>query len=283
MADPFATPVRDYMTTNLVSVRVDTQLDYVLHLLEHRGISCVLVSDGEGAPAGVVSTTDLLLAAKFDAVAGRAPTTILPTGIAAGDIMQRDLVTVDEGDTIRRAAEAMIQNHIHRVFVRRQGLVVGVLSTRDVMRLVLAQHVSTPLSEVMTSPVTTVDLGDSIDDALAKLDASNVRGLVVCDGRWPVGVFTHTEAIRARALPRELRRSPVEDGHELRDALPRRRHAPLPRRRPVDRDAGAAHPRRRQARPPRYRDRVRCGARRHDALRRLTPGTAREPSKGPCG
>ena len=66
MADPFATPVRAYMTTPLVSVPVDAQLDYVLHVLEHRGISCVAVAGADGAPAGIVSTTDLLRAAKFD-------------------------------------------------------------------------------------------------------------------------------------------------------------------------------------------------------------------------
>ena len=211
MADPFATPVRAYMTTPLVSVPVDAQLDYVLHVLEHRGISCVAVAGADGAPAGIVSTTDLLRAAKFDEAGGRAPRTVLPTGRSAGDIMRTELVAVDEGDSIRAASEAMIRHHIHRVFVRREGRIVGVLSTRDVMKVILELRVAMPLSEVMTTPVTTVDRGDSIDEALAKLDGGNGRGLVVLDGRWPVGVFTHTEAIRARALPHDRRRASVEE------------------------------------------------------------------------
>ena len=158
-----------------------------------------------------MSSTDLLLAGKFDKTKARVPLTMLPTTVSASEVMKRDLVTVDEGDSIRAAAEAMLRHHIHRVFVRREGRVVGVLSTRDVMKVIKELRIATPLAQVMTTPVTTIDLGDAIDEALAKLDQSNVRGLVVLDGRWPVGVFTHTEAIHARALPAELRHTPVEE------------------------------------------------------------------------
>jgi CBS domain-containing protein len=37
-----------------------------------------------------------------------------------------------------------------------------------------------------------------------------VRGLVVVDGTWPVGVFTHTEALRTRHLTPSLLETPVE-------------------------------------------------------------------------
>jgi CBS domain-containing protein len=211
MSDPFATPVRAYMSTPLVSVPADAQLDYVLHVLEHRNVSCVAVLGADGAPVGVVASTDLLKAGKFDKATARAPLTLLPTTLSAADVMKRDLVTVDEGDSIRAASQAMLEHHIHRVFVRKEGRIVGVLSTRDVMKVIKEERVATPLAEVMTTPVTTIDLGDSIDEALAKLDGSNVRGLVVLDGRWPVGVFTQTEAIHARSLPADLRHAAVEE------------------------------------------------------------------------
>jgi len=34
--------------------------------------------------------------------------------------------------------------------------------------------------------------------------------LIVVDGTWPVGVFTHTEALRALALPPSMRKILVE-------------------------------------------------------------------------
>ncbi len=63
----------------------------------------------------------------------------------------------------------------------------------------------------MNPCVVTVDLGQTIDAAIEQLAASGVRGLVVMDGRSPVGVFTQLEAIKARGLPAEQRRMPVEE------------------------------------------------------------------------
>lgn len=53
-------------------------------------------------------------------------------------------------------------------------------------------------------------MGDTIRTAIGRLDDANVRGLVVVDGTWPVGVFTHTETIQARALTPIFLDSPVE-------------------------------------------------------------------------
>ena len=105
----------------------------------------------------------------------------------------------------------MLQNRVSRLFVHAGIRVVGVFSTRDALRVVFARRLDRPLRSVMSSPVETISLGDSIEDALAKLDATELRGLVVVDGTRPIGVFTRFEAIRARALPPDLRGNPIEE------------------------------------------------------------------------
>lgn len=105
----------------------------------------------------------------------------------------------------------MVNHRVHRVFVTRAGKVIGVFSTRDALRVVLFRRIATPLRDVMTTPVETIGMGEPIEDAVTKLDARNVRGLVVLDGKVPIGVFTQLEAIRARALPGALRQHPVEE------------------------------------------------------------------------
>src|SRR5262249_6090181 len=61
------------------------------------------------------------------------------------------------------------------------------------------------------TPVVTIGIGETIDNALVKLESSNHRGLAVVDIKVPVGVFTQLEAIKARALPARLRARPVEE------------------------------------------------------------------------
>lgn len=202
----FATPVREYMSRSLISVRPDMPLDEVGRVLEDRDISCVAVTDELGRPAGIVSTTDLLRDALAQMAAGGA----VPAKRLASDAMSTSIIGVDWMQTVREAAEAMVIHRIHRVLVYRDDQAVAVLSTRDVMRAVMFHHVELPLSSVMTSPVATVDVGERIDAAIARLGEKNVRGLVVVDGDYPVGLFTEHEALKARTLPQEVLAHPVE-------------------------------------------------------------------------
>lgn len=205
-----ASLVRDFMTPHVVSVGCETPLDEVMRTLEQRDVSCVLVTDGD-APAGVVSMTDLLRVSAVGQGEPRFPLRVLPPKLRAKDVMKADLVTADEMDDVGEAASKMLRAKVHRLFVRREGRVVGVFSTRDAMRVVVMRHIAAPLGDVMTTPVHTVEIGAPIEDALAKLDAGDVRGLVVVDGPVPVGLFTQLEAIKARALPVALRSRPVEE------------------------------------------------------------------------
>jgi CBS domain-containing protein len=210
MASSFGV-VSEHMTASVVSVLESTSLDGVLRTLRTKDISCVLVTTAAGAPAGVVSLTDLARVSKLAGGHHAGPLEILPPDRTAKEIMKAPLVTVDADADVAVAARKMLEHRVHRVFAVRDGRVVGVFSTRDALRVVLFNRVYTPLGDVMSRAVETIGVGEPIDDALAKLDDTNVRGLVVVDGKAPVGLFTQLEAIRARALPPELRVRPVEE------------------------------------------------------------------------
>ena len=209
MTTLWATPVREYASATLVSVPPTMPLADVHAVLLKHDISGVPVIDAHGKLQGIVTTTDLLREARIEITAPGERPRITPPPRAAGDLMRRD-VTVDEQAPLSEAAGAMVKHRIHRVVVTRAGVAVGVLSTRDAMRAVFQARLASPLERVMTAEVQTIDEGDPIRLAIERLDDANVRGLVVVDGTWPVGVFTHTEAIQARALPAMFLDSPVE-------------------------------------------------------------------------
>ena len=202
--DLFTAPVGDFMSRALITVSPQTSLRDLQRLLEERDVSALPVLDGRGALVGIVSSTDLLRVSRVELDRRRARSRVLPPPMKVAEIARPDVVTIGAHEPLREAAAKMVEHRIHRVVVLRDGRPVGVLSTRDAMRAFIAHRIETPLGDVITSPVVTVDLGERVDMAVARLADTNVRGLVVVDGEWPVGVFTHTEAIRARALPREL-------------------------------------------------------------------------------
>ena len=204
------TPVHEYMSKALIAVRPTASLDELLHTLDARDVSSAAVTDEDGTLRGVVSLTDLLRVAEIQRKSLSEAPMIRAPARSVASIMRSPVHTVDASQPVRDAAVKMVAEHIHRVVVTREGKAIAVFSTRDMMQVVLFHHIETPLSEVMVSPVATIDLGLSIDAAVHHLDQAKTRGLVVVDGDQPVGVFTQADAIKARALPSDLRALPVE-------------------------------------------------------------------------
>jgi predicted transcriptional regulator len=158
---------------------------------------------------GILSTKDLLKAARHDM--SDAGPQASPSGRTAADVMRTAVLTIDERATIGSAGSEMVRHRVHRLVVVRDGRPSAVVSTRDAMRAIVTAKIRTPLAEVMTREVDSIDLGMPVDEAVGRLDDANVRGLIVIDGRWPVGVFTHAEALRALTLPPSMRKVPVEE------------------------------------------------------------------------
>lgn len=211
MSSPFDVPVREYASASLVSVPPETSLPRVQRLLDERGISAVPVVGPGGELRGLVSTTDLLRVARVEMASPGALARVWPPPREVGHVMHTDVATIDEDDPLREAGRRMAERRVHRLVVTRATRPIGVLSTRDALRAFVRHRVAAPLRAVLSgaAPIT-ADVGESIDVAIARLADANVHGLVVVDGESPVGVFTHAEALKARALTAELRRTPVE-------------------------------------------------------------------------
>jgi CBS domain-containing protein len=203
---PWSAPVGDFMSGDLVSVTLETPLVEVERTLRSHEISAVPVVDEGGLLRGILSTRDLLRAGRHDMSAHDGP----PARTAA-DLMRSAVLTIDERASIGSAGSEMVRHRVHRLVVVREGRPRAVVSTRDAMRAIVSAKIRIPLSEVMTREVDSIDLGMPVDEAIGRLDDANVRGLIVVDGRWPVGVFTHAEALRALALPPSMRKVPVEE------------------------------------------------------------------------
>jgi predicted transcriptional regulator len=206
----WALPVRNFMSHNLIAVGLDTPLDHVQKTLEDQEISAVPVLDEDGALRGILSTKDLLHAARLEMTSPEENARVVLPKRTASELMRSAVLTVDERTAVGKAGADMLRHRVHRLIVTSDGRPCGVISTRDAMRAIALARVKTPLAEVMTTELETIEMDLAVDAATERLDDANVRGLIVVDGAWPIGVFTHTEAIRARALPASMRKIPVE-------------------------------------------------------------------------
>jgi predicted transcriptional regulator len=247
------TPVREFMSRGLVSARPETLLADVQRAFGHNDISAVPVIDEEGVLHGILSSKDLLRFAREQAPSSGEGGAEVAAQRAA-DAMRATVLTIDEGASVASAAQEMVRHRVHRLIVVREGRPCAVISTRDAMRAIALARSSVPLGDVMTREVLCIDVGMPADEACARLDDANVRGLIVVDGSWPVGVFTHIEAWRTLALATQ----PAGGGsHELRARVFPRFDAALQGGRPSPGAPGASRPRGGRAQNARDRSRVR--------------------------
>jgi len=125
--------VSDVMHYGVISCRVETPVEEALALMQEHRIHALVIVDGPGYLAGIVSQTDLLRAWKegssFEAVM-HGP---------VSEIMTRSVVTCMPEMELDRAIQLLNRNHIHRLVVveeRNDGRFwpVGILSMTDIVR-----------------------------------------------------------------------------------------------------------------------------------------------------
>jgi CBS domain-containing protein len=206
--NPFDAPIRQHMTRDVVVCRPDAVLPDVARRLDERQISAVPIVDDAGAIVGVISRTDLVHAGRLLAPVHRgAPALVLPPR-RAGELIKRPPVVCAPDTSLRDAARIMRAQRVHRLFVVDGDALVGVISTLDLTAVVRDARIGSPISEIMSSPILTVQATQPLSIAIERLDRAHITGLVVVDDDWPIGVFTQVEALHARDLPRD---TPIDD------------------------------------------------------------------------
>jgi len=142
--------------------------------------------------------------------------------LAVGDIFTADVVTIEEDTTLGRAINLMRENGISRLPVANEnGRLAGVVTTHDIVDVVVRDMdkatvgdragdvervLDLPVYDVMSSPVETVTVGDTVQSAVERMLDNDFAGLVVTpegDDRVIEGVLTKTDVLRALTYTEE--------------------------------------------------------------------------------
>lgn len=130
--------VKDVMTTPVVTLRPETPIKEAAALLVRHGISGAPVVGENEELVGIVSECDLM-------VLGTSPdprSRILPhrwrwfrVPRRVEEVMTREVVTLPERADVADAARLMLERRLKRIPVVTEARVVGIVSRRDVLRL----------------------------------------------------------------------------------------------------------------------------------------------------
>ena len=101
--------------------------------------------------------------------------------------------TVNVDDTVKDAAALMRDGDIGDVIVVEGGQVAGIVTDRDIVVRAVAEGrdaESTPVSEICTTGITTIEPDASVDDALRTMREDDIRRLPVVRDGSPVGIVS---------------------------------------------------------------------------------------------
>jgi CBS domain-containing protein len=118
--------VRDHMSRDLLTVDSGLTLAQVAERMVEREVGAVLVLEGEQL-AGILTERDVL----------RAVARGIRDEALVRDHMTTDPDTIDPGETTEHAATLMMHGGFRHLPVTEEGAVVGIVSIRDLMRVVL--------------------------------------------------------------------------------------------------------------------------------------------------
>jgi CBS domain-containing protein len=113
-----------------------------------------------------------------------------------GDVMSRNLLTVEPETTLVDAAAAMTGRQVGAVLVVSGGRLTGIVTERDVLRAVGSGDVSGTVADWMTRGPETVDADESTQQAGVVMIHGGFRHLPVLDGGTPVGIVSIRDLMR---------------------------------------------------------------------------------------
>ena len=116
--------VHDAMTSNVITVDPKTSIAKAAAIMSQKGIGSLIIKSNS-EPEGLVTESDIISkVVSMDIQASQ---------ITVEEVMTKNLINIDPGCDLNEAARTMAKNKIRRLPVVNKGVLVGILTSTDIM------------------------------------------------------------------------------------------------------------------------------------------------------
>ena len=114
------------------------------------------------------------------------------------DIMNKSIISVDKGDTIRSAIKMMVHGEFGAVVVKEKDYPIGILTERDILKSIANEEMNPEgkVEKIMSTPLISVESSASIGEAADIMLTNNIRRLLVKEKDEYVGIISQRELQR---------------------------------------------------------------------------------------
>ena len=120
-----STFVNEVMSKNILTLDKSTSLQETAEHMKKLNVGCVIVTDSNN-PIGIITERDFVTKI---AAEGR------PLFTEIKEVMSSPLITIDPEETIWEASELMKDKLIHKLPVKENDEIVGIITTTDIVKI----------------------------------------------------------------------------------------------------------------------------------------------------
>ena len=120
-----STFVSEVMSKNILTLDKSTSLQEAAEHMKKLNVGCVIVTDSNN-PIGIITERDFVTKI---AAEGR------PLFTEIKEVMSSPLITIDPEETIWEASELMKEKLIHKLPVKENDEIVGIITTTDIVKI----------------------------------------------------------------------------------------------------------------------------------------------------
>ena len=117
--------VKDVMISNLATLDASTSVKDAAKLMDKNNIGCVIVTKNQ-LPIGILTERDFV---KRIAAKGK------PLYTPLEEVMSSPIIEVPPDETVWEAAQIMKTNNIHKLPVRKDNQIIGIVTSTDLVKI----------------------------------------------------------------------------------------------------------------------------------------------------
>ncbi len=114
------------------------------------------------------------------------------------DIMKKYVISIDSARTVKDAATMMDDANVGCIVITRGNAPIGILTERDFVKRIVSEErdLSTPLADVMSFPLITVDCDDTVWEAAEIMKKNKIHKVPVEEQGKLIGIITTTDIVK---------------------------------------------------------------------------------------
>jgi CBS domain-containing protein len=181
--------VKDYMSAPIYVIERNENIQRARNLMFKYGVGRLPVMD-DGKLVGIVTKYDITNRLNQAAPEWRRrPIDKVPIQV----VMTEKPITIFPDATMPQAAELLVENGISGLPVERDGEIVGMITSRDIMKYFSEQDLKATVGDMMSKNVLRVHRHHTIGHVLEEMNVQGQsRALVYEDNTTPVGIVTRS-------------------------------------------------------------------------------------------